>query len=126
MQYYVQPIEYFPLALRCMYISDAALARCKQQCSCKRGQRTVRAQLRGRVGAGRALHLRTCMDVSRAKFSAGKPELRGGLDGRAFTWTLLLQVTELQLRDDVLEATPGLLIPLVNAGVEPGVPDDGG
>jgi hypothetical protein len=106
--------------------SDAALARCKQQRSCKRGQGTVRAQLRSRVGAGRVLHLRTCMDVRRAKFSAGKQELRGGLDGRAFTWTLLLQVTELQLRDDVLEATPGLLMPLVNWGVEPGVPDEGG
>lgn len=114
------------MALRCIYMNDAALARREQQCSCKRGQRTVRAQLRGRVGAGRALHLRTCMDVSRAKCSAGKQELRSGLDGSAITWTLLLQVTELQLRDDVLEATPGLLMPLVNSGVEPGVPDEGG
>ena len=57
MQYYVQPIEYFPLALRCIYMSDAALAGCKQQCSCKCDQGTVRVQLRSRVGAGHALHL---------------------------------------------------------------------
>jgi hypothetical protein len=41
---------------------------------------------------------------------------------RKLTTTPLLHDTALQFRVDVLDETPGLLIWLVNCGVEPGIP----